>query len=542
MTFFQKAGIKVNGTRLSVIAGLLLTSAIAYQQLPSASFASKIIHRMDLFLYDLRFNISLENRQVSASLNKIIIVDIDARSLKSVGRWPWSRKIVANLVENLIEQQVSTITFDMVFSEPENNLIDTLSREADLGKEHVLTKHLDDLRELFDYDMLMAEIIGKHDVILGYILHDESFAISELAEPTAFSDVPPEEVPAPFMKGHTSNIPVLHKSAIGTGFINAAPDGDGVVRRAPLVMRSEKGLQSSLALQTAMAFQLLDEVTVETVAHGGRQVVKGLHLGSQFIPTDKYGRMLIPFRGGAKTYPYYSAADILDGAVPMDELQGSIVLVGTSAIGLVDVRATPVGIGYPGVEAQANIVDALLTGNVPYKPDWASGANALIVVGLGLLLSSVMPLCGPLLMTAIGSGGLILVAYGNYWLWHNGGVDLSLSGPLIEVSTLYALFLSVGYFRASHQKEQIRSMFGQYVAPAHIDRLMEASGDSTFQGESREMTVLFSDIRNFTSISETLHADKLKDLLNRFFTPMTEIIFNQQGTVDKYVGDTIMTL
>ncbi len=532
--FSQK---KMREVRPIIMLGVFLTLLVAGTQF-SSGYARQLLDRLDLLIYDLRFNLLLPYSHKTAAAQRIVIIDIDERSLKEVGHWPWSRKTVAELVDKLAAAGVVSITFDVVFSEPEPNMA------TEIAAVHAAIPIAADLRQLapqFDYDRRMAESISKIDVTLGYILHGEGFRTGEM--PASHVDLAPELVQrssVEHMVGHTTNIPVLQQTARGQGFINGPPDSDGIVRRAPLMLRYGDQLFPSLALQTAMTYLLLDSVTPTVINDGSAVYVQSIELGDKLIHTDGKGQMLVPYRGHRGSFPYIPAVDVLQGKADPAQLSGSIAMVGTSAIGLVDLRTTPVGAMFPGIETQATIVDALLSGDVPYKPDTALGINMVSILLLGGLLAVIMPFLGPTVMSLLGLGSLIVVAAGNVWLWQVKGLDMPVSGPLLTVMITYVINISFGFFAAAQQKDQIKGMFGQYVAPAHIDRLLDDPAALSFEGESKKMTVLFSDIRSFTNMSETLSAGDLKSLLNRYFTPMTEVIFEQQGTIDKYVGDMIM--
>jgi adenylate cyclase len=528
---------KLREVRSIIALGIFLTLLLAGTQF-SSGYARQLLDRLDLLIYDLRFNLLLPYSHKEPAAQRIVIIDIDERSLKEVGHWPWSRKVVAQLVDKLAAAGVVSVTFDVVFSEPERNMAAEIAATQSATP---IAQHLLELAPQFDYDGRMADSIGKIDVTLGYILHKEVFLTGEM--PQSNIDIPPEIVQhtsAEQMLGYTINIPVLQKSARSQGFINGNPDADGIVRRAPLMLRYGDQLYPSLALQTAMTYLLLDTVKPKVINDGSVVYLQSVSLGDKLIHTDEKGQMLVPYRGHRGSFPYIPAVDVLNGKADPALLSGSIAMVGTSAIGLVDLRTTPVGAMFPGIETQATIVDALLRGDVPFKPDIALGINMLAIVLLGVLLALIMPFMGPAVMTLLGVGMLVVVAAGNIWLWQANGLDMPVSGPLLTVMTLYVINLSFGFFAAAQQKDQIKGMFGQYVAPAHIDRLLDDPAALSFEGESKKMTVLFSDIRSFTNMSETLSASDLKNLLNRYFTPMTEIIFEQQGTIDKYVGDMIM--
>lgn len=532
--FLQK---KITEIRAIVALGLTITFVITLAQF-STGAGAQVMQRLDLLMYDLRFNLLLPYSKPQAPSQPVVIIDLDERSLKEVGHWPWSRKTVAQLVDKLAAAGVVSIAFDVVFSEAEENAALGIAEAPDAK---TIASQLNALAPQFDYNQRMADSISKIDVTLGYILHGEDF--QSWSMPPANIAMPPDKVQRSWvglMKGYTANIPVLQSAARGVGFINGPPDPDGIVRRAPLMLRYGDQLYPSLALQTAMTYLLLDSVTPQTISNSTGEFVQSIQIGDNVIHTDEKGQILVPYRGRQGTFRYISAVDVLKGTADAEALKGSIAMVGTSAIGLVDLRTTPVGAMYPGIETQATIVDALLRGDAPYRPETAKGINLLGIVALGFLLSLVLPLVGPALMTLLGLGSLAAITAINFWLWQMRGLDLPVSGPLMTVLSLYVINVSFGFFLAAQKKDRIQGMFGQYVAPAHIQKLLDDPAALSFVGESKKMTVLFSDIRSFTNMSETLSANDLKNLLNRYFTPMTEIIFEQQGTVDKYVGDMIM--
>lgn len=513
-----------------------LMSWIQYSDGPT----NDILRRLDFLIYDFRFNQLLPYVERKPVQQQIVIVDIDERSLKEVGQWPWDRKVIAQLVEKLSEYGAISVTFDVVFSEPERNMALEIA-QADVPPE--LASSLQAVATDFDFNQVFANTMSRVDVVLGYIFHDEDYTVNEV--PVSNVMMAPEMLQKSSVskkKGYTANLPVLQNSARGVGYINGNPDPDGSVRRAPLFLNYDGKLYPSLALQTVMTYLMLDEVEPEyAVDATGKYYIQGIRFSADnYVHTDLAGNLLIPYRGKRGSFPYISAAEVLNGSADGSLLAGSIVLVGPSAIGLSDLRTTPVGASYPGVESQATVVDALLRGDAPYKPDIAGGLNLVTIILFGILLAVIMPLLGPSLMTLLGFGSLTVLVGANFWMYQKHGLDLPMSGPLTTVLMLYVINLTFGFLSTAQQKDQIKGMFGQYVAPAHIDRLLGDPAALSFDGESKTMTVLFSDIRSFTAISEKLTANELKDVLNRYLTPMTEVIFDQSGTIDKYVGDMIM--
>lgn len=530
---------KLNDAKYIVVTCMAITLGIAWLQNPyQDNLAHTLMQRLDYLIYDLRFK-AFPLKQKTDAPTQIAIIDIDEHSLQTIGRFPWSRKTIVDLIKNLNEAGVTTITFDVMFTEPEKNIALTVADEV---KNTAVKQQLEKLSADFDYDQLMADTIhNRGDVILGYAFHSEEIISSTL--PTSTLALETEVVKQSLLdpkQGYTANIPLLQTAAAGNGFINANPDSDGSVRRAPLILRYGDQLYASLALQTAITYLGIDKIKLDVITQSNISYIQGVTLTDTMLKTDYKGQLLIPYRGPQKTFPYFSAADVLQGKINAEQLAGKMVIVGTSAVGLNDLRTTPVGTNYPGVEAQATIIDALLQGNAPYQPDWIVAANIAVILLLGFFFCFSMPACGPWGMTILGVGSTIVMAALNIRLWQEHYLDLPASGPITMVALIYGFNLSYGFFTASHQKTQIKSMFGQYVAPAHIERLLEDTSSLHFNGETKEMTVLFSDIRNFTHTSEKLSANELKDMLNRYLTPMTEVIFEQQGTIDKYVGDLIM--
>ena len=531
----------------TILVSLVVTSFILVAQLPSNEtlpLVSRALYpvtqRLDLLLYDLRFNVALRLAPPPPSQQKIVIVDIDEKSLRDIGRWPWSRNTIAQLSQKLFDHHVAVVTFDIFFTEHERNMIGEVI--ANLPAEHKhLAPALQPLAAHYDHDTALAKTFSGHDVVLGYVFPDNDAEINLPPKPCATADVDTlDQLPLTVQRGVMTNIPILQQAVAGEGFTSAKPDLDGTYRRNPVVLRYKDQLYCSLALQTVLVFSLTNTATVHSINNGDGRAITEITLDDLHIPTDKKGNILIPYRGARGHYKYLSASDVLHDRVNAEDLQGAIVLVGTSVLGLADLRSTPVGIQYPGVESHAAMIDGMLSKSIPFQPDWALGANLITIGLIFFILNIIFPLAGPVTMISVGTLVSAGVLAFNFWFWMQHGIDLPLAGALSEVLIVFTIYLGYGFFFSSRQKSQIQNMFGQYVAPAYINQLIENPEKLSFEGETREMTVMFCDVRNFTSISEKLSANQLKDFLNRYFTPMTEIIFSQQGTIDKYVGDMIM--
>ncbi|MFP5441324.1 MAG: CHASE2 domain-containing protein [Gammaproteobacteria bacterium] len=507
--------------------------------------APPMLERLDALLYDLRFRATLDPPPPA---QKIVIIDIDERSLAAEGRWPWSRARLGDMLEALYQNGVVITGFDVIFSEPERNPVDeVLTDEAVAARAGGLLRAE---RARFDADSIFARDVAKGETILGFFLNNDTGSAIGTLPPPLFNLEPGEgdALLVSALTGYAGNRPVLQAAAAGGGSLITEPDVDGVVRRSPMLYRVGDALYPSLSLEVARKFLVAGEIQLDTAMQGDMVVIEAIVIGTNRIPTDARGRAVVPYRGAARSFPYISATDVIRGtltAEQKEQLDGAIVLVGTSALGLMDLRSTPLETGYPGVEVHANLLDAII-GSVPpenrfwYRPDYEAGATTLIILLLGGLIVWVQP--------RLGGGGQLLfslftigtVIASNYALWIYAKLDFPLSPPLVTVVALNALFMILGFLEETQRRAQIHNMFGQYVAPVHIDRLLHNPEQVTFDGESKEMTVLFSDVRSFTTISEKLSAQGLKQLLNRYFTPITKIIFDNQGTIDKYVGDMVM--
>ncbi len=353
--------------------------------------------------------------------------------------------------------------------------------------------------------------------------------------------LPPEEQQLDIIKasGYISNVPILQNAANHSGFINVFPDHDGIIRRAPLVMLYRGGIYPALALETVLAF--LDEtITLVTPSYDRNKKLEAIQLGTHLIPTDEQGQVLIPFIGKSYTFPYYSATDVLNHHLPKDALVGKIVFIGTSATGLGDLKATSIQNPFPGAEIQATLVNGILQNHFSYIPVWTEGAQLCLMLLFGLIAACFFPYLGPRTLSVIIVAFPIAVLFLNNWIWEKTGIIFSLLLP-IALTLCIALFnIIYGYLFEARRRERLNDLFGQYVPQKHIDEMLRTKGNYGLKGEDRNMSVIFADIRNFTMISEGLSASELVDMLNTFFTPMTEIIFKHRGTIDKYVGDLIM--
>ncbi|MCH8553082.1 MAG: adenylate/guanylate cyclase domain-containing protein [Natronospirillum sp.] len=518
----------------------------------SPVYDSNVLERLDYLYYDTRLRL-LPLPEVTAEPS-IVIIDIDEPSLAEQGRWPWSRSVVAQMNDRLLDAGVYTITYDVVFSEPERNMALEM---ADILDDDSIAGLVAALQDEVDFDQMFADSLRDAGAILGFTLYpDDRVREGALPEPLApvFDPDVPRELQSPLVtiggQGYVGNLAALQEAADSAGLINSWPDLDGVIRSVPLLQELDGNLYPSLALAAVYNYFLYgpDEVSFRIIPDGSRRIFRSVDVASEGGPnrinTDAFSRVMVPYAGPQGAFPYISATDVIEGRLTEEEqdlLMGSIVLVGTSSIGLFDLRATPLQSAYPGVEVHANIINGLITGEIGHQLHNTHLFTALLMLALGLLFSFWFRRFGPMPLLATTLGCAAVVVGLNYWAWVQHWADVPVAAVLFLILVLGTFTMLEGFLRERATRREVHSMFGQYVPAEHIDRMLEAEDDDFgFQGDNKELTVLFSDIRSFTTISEQLSATELKDLLNRYFTPITRIIFERRGTIDKYVGDMVM--
>lgn len=567
------------GKWLPIYLGIFSTCFVLWLQLYPPARVVSFIERLEFLIFDQR--LSIMPKHVKSPDNKIVIVDLDERSLQAEGQYPWNRIKVGQLTEKLRDSGVLVVGFDITFPEPDRNIRDLL-QTVDLSQfDSSFNETLAQIEPQINADQYFANVMQNGiDVVLAINFTTESsVAYNEL--PDSLVDIGAElaeDVTVSDMTGYTGNIDVLQSAAVGSGSMNQVPDLDGVVRRVPLMIRYGSELFPTLSLEMTRVYNFAESYELITEDYDGLQVVRGVGVGAgagRFeIPTDGFARVTVPYIGPSSefddsSFPYISATDVLRDNLTEEEksqLQNSLVLVGTSAPGLGDIRAMPLDRVYPGVEVHANMLNALLdsvttvqvaSGNAstesalsgfipantiyfPYRPDWAGGALFVGITVLGLLMAIVFPLMGAATMAVTGAVLLTGAVWGNFQLWYVYKMDFPLTLLLLLIILVTATNLIYGFLSESQTRKAIKGMFDQYVPPAHIDSMLDDPDNYTFDGESKDLSVLFADIRNFTTISESLSATELKKLMNDFFTPITKIIFENNGTIDKYVGDMVM--
>ncbi|ASM48698.1 adenylate cyclase [Pseudoalteromonas espejiana DSM 9414] len=521
--------------------GLAITLLIAAIELFSTGALAKLLNRVEGIIYDSRLLLTLPNtpRKIDET---VIIIDIDEKTMLEQGRFPWSRAKMAELVTKLTNAGVIVIAFDIFFSEPEINPINQIqSRVPGLLSSYNLA--LDDIKQQVDADTTFAKALSNNDTVLGFLLNNDTYKQRNPLPDTSIvwpqSEQSNTQVTA--FLGATVNIPLLQNSATGNGFINAHSENDGFIRKAALVNKVGDKLYPSLALEAARLYTLANSIETRASTQGSLTFFEGVKFHEHWIQTDEYGQIFIPYKGRAKSFQYYSATDVLTEKVAEQQLEGSVVFIGTSAIGLADLRATPVGLQYPGVEVHANIFEGLLHPEIlPSQPNWSLGATLLIITLTGCLLSVLSFRKSARYIVLLSLGVAAFIVFINFYLWSVQKISLPLFTPLLLTALLAAYFVFIGSIAEMKHSRKIKSMFNQYVPPDHIDQLIRQGNQLNQQSVKRNMTVLFADIRGFTPLSEGMTANQLSDYLNQYLSATTEVIFAHNGTIDKYVGDMVM--
>ncbi len=509
-----------------------------------------VFEQLDALIYDARMRWTMPQTLDP----RIVIVDIDEKSLAEIGRWPWSRHKMAQLTNLLFEQQqVALIGFDVVFAESdESSGLTHLQRLAklDFHDDPGFSARLAQIAPSLDYDALFAKALSQRPIVLGYYFTTDQAGQKHGVLPNPVmqqADRAAQHSDLPDWTGFGANISQLTKAASMAGFFNSFTESDGVVRALPLLARFNGNYYESLYLALFRQFTGMPSVTTD--AHSATQSASEQIVlrwpGQTFsIPADPRMAMLITYRGHggvhANSFQYISASDLLAGRVPTDQLKGKIILIGTTAPGIVDLRVSPIDAVYPGIEVQANALSNLLDRQFLQRPAHATSYEFVLLLAIGLTLSLLLPLISA--PTAVASSIPVLAALMtfNSWLYVAHGLVLQVAALLIAVIGIYALNIAYGYLAASRSRRELIQLFGTYVPPELVREMIKDPGHYTMRARSDELTVMFCDMRGFTSLAERLSPEDLQRFLNQVFSELTRLIGANRGTVDKYMGDCVM--
>jgi adenylate cyclase len=518
-----------------------------------------ILDFLELRTYDLRF-VSRGPRPPS---HAVVMAVIDEKSLDAEGRWPWPRGKLAALVDALSQDGARVIAFDVGFSEPDENsqltMLDEFAKQIDRSplKDRALSEFVDRSRQQADNDARLASSIRNSSsaVILGYFFHmteaSLSYGLTETERERRLNLLVRSKYPAVISTTHDrgrlplitayapeTNLPALMEAAASSGFYTLRSDWDGVLRWMPLVIRIADDLYPPLPLLSAWHYLGKPGLTVRIDGAG----VQGVQMGDRFIPTDERGQLLVNYLGPAKTFSYVSITDILRGTVPAGTFKDRVVLIGATAIGTHDLRTTPFGPVYPGLEVHATVVDNILTGRFMARPDWSRIYDIVAIVALAGIIGFALPKLSPLMGLVVFVAVFVVYVVATLALFVAAGIWLNVVYPLFALSLNYTALTAFHYLTEQRERKRIKGTFRQYVAPLVVEEMLKKPGGLKLGGEEKVLTVLFSDLEGFTSHSERYTPGEMVDMLADYYNSVTEEVFSHQGTLKEYVGDELMAI
>jgi adenylate cyclase len=524
------------GPRLSYA---LLVGAVIAAALPLRVWDPSPVARLRALVFDAYQRIDPLNYDPALPVR---IIDIDEESLKKIGQWPWPRTVLAELVSKLGQQGAAAVAFDMVFPEPDRmspaNAVKFWPDSAALGEIK------SEAEKLPSNDQVFAEAIANAPVALGFIASAEAQSIPEVKAGFGYGGDDPRLF-APYYPGAAVSLKVLQNPAVGTGALNWIPEFDQIIRRMPMIVRIGDTLYPSLVADVLRVAQGASTYKVKSSGASGEQAfgentgIVSMQIGDFEVPTGAKGQMWLRFTPQSKAR-YLPAWQVLDGEIGEDEIAGRILLIGTSAAGLLDLRATPLEASVPGVELHAQAVEQILQGAFLLRPDFATPAELLYILVLGVLIAILIYRAGALGSAVLGAAAIALVIGLSWYAFDQLGWLVDPVYPTISLTAIYLAGTSFVFLRTERERNRVRNAFSHYMAPALVERLAGDPSRLKLGGETRDMTLLFSDVRGFTTISEGLDAEELTRFLNGLFTPLSNIILEEQGTIDKFMGDALM--
>ena len=529
--------------------------------------------RLELALDDMRQSTALS--PVARPRDDIVIIDIDDASLRALGRWPWPRDRLAQLVETLFDDDhAAALGIDLVLAEPDDQartVRDALASLTQLAPDDAalraaVARWQGTLEARADHDARLARALAGHPVTLAYHFNHQA----EPPAPGSTAGVAPPPVteadvlPASALamtpwQGVEVPVPALLRAASGTGFINALPDADGELRSTLLVTGYDGAVYESFALSLWRQWHHVSALrpVIRRGEAGGPPRLTGLQLASadgeplRALRVDPRGAVTLPYRAalhpgtspGTGRFRYISAADVLAHRVGARELGGRVVLLGSSAPGLADLRATPVHRALPGIEVHAQLMAGLEDNDLSVRPDWSPGLELLLLAGVLMAVTvAVRRLAGPVAVLALLLI-LALLLLCDLWALTGRGWTIPIAAPLAAGLLTGVLGIVGNYLREWHSRRSLAQLFGHYLPPERVRAMASDPArflDVASSAENRELTVLFCDLRGFTPMSEKMAPERLRELLNLYFLRMSQIIHGHGGTLDKFIGDAVM--
>lgn len=510
----------------------------------------RLLDQLEYYAYDARIRLTMPQTVDP----RIVIADIDDETLRQTG-WPVPHDLYAKFINQLFNKyHVKLVAFDVMFADPDRgqdlSLLDMLSK-GPLKNDTAFVSTAEKLRPDLERDRQFADSMEHRPVVLGYVFSDESnfkeqSSSGQLPRPI-FSGTAAQYPHLQFPKAlaYTSNFSLFAQAAAAQGFFSNSNDEDGSFRRAWMVREYQGNLYASLDLAVLQVLnnQAPLKFVFETTnpAKYDAAHLDAISVGDAIIPVDHNMSTLIPYRGPVRSFPYVSVASIINGTADPKTLENAIIYVGTSVAGLQDLRTTPVGNIYPGVEVHANLLSGILDHRVKNaQPQYGKGALVLLLLVIAVIVTWLSMRSSIIVTSLVVVALFVAIVAGNLLVWTYGNFVFPLAASLLFVVILFVLHALYGFFVESRGKRHLSRMFSQYIPPELVEEMDQQQEAYSMDSDSRELTVMFSDVRGFTSISEGLSPKELSLLMNEFLTPMTRIIHTHRGTIDKYMGDAIM--
>ena len=471
------------------------------------------------------------------------IIDIDDESLSRIGQWPWPRDVMAEIVARLNELGASAVVFDMVFSQPDRLSPESLRKM--LPKRPEFEAAREGLLQIPDNDELFAQTVDGAYVVTGFAMTGRETTETAPAIKAGFAEN--GDRAAPYLPAYAGAMKVLsniESKVAGNGALNAIPESDGVYRRIPMFMTLNDKIYPSLVAESLRVAQDASTFIIQAVGASGEEGfgetgLVSFKVGAVKVPTDENGQIWVRFTGDIPER-YVPAWKLLDGSAPAEKLEGHIVLIGTSAAAMKDLRATPLDPAAAGVSLHAEALETILTGNFLNRPDFAHGLEVVASFLLGLLLIWLLPKWGSVWCAVLTFAAIVGVVAG---AWYAFDVYNWLLDPIYFSVVILVIYLTQSlliFLATEAERARVRGAFGMYLSPALVEQLASDPEQLKLGGEMKDISIMFCDVRGFTSISELYDPEGLTQLINKFLTPMTQVIMDRMGTIDKYMGDCIM--
>ena len=513
---------------LGRVVGLTLLAAfLALRIIDPAPLETLRLKTFDLYQF-------VQPRTVTS--NAVVVIDIDEASLKELGQWPWPRTVVADLISRIAQAPAAAVAFDILFAEP-----DRLSPARFAATNPLLDAEIRSrLTAMPDNEVALVSAFKRSRVVVGHAGHFAKLPDSGEKDlpKSAFGNLGGDPRPVLFQyPGVLRNITSLERAAAGRGLITIRPDRDGIIRRIPAAMIADGQVTSALSIELLRVATNASSLLIKRDVAGISSIV----IAGNEIPTDPNGQLWVHF-SAFNPSRFISAADVIAGKVQPERLRGKLVIIGTSAVGLFDLRATPLDRVRPGVDIHAEVIDNILTKSLLTRPHYAIGTETVTALLVGLLMITVGPMFGAIPIFLLGAVAAAALMGMSLYLFQVHRVLIDPVFPLASSLTIFVGLTFTNYVREELKRSQIRSAFQHYLSPELVEQLSRDPEKLVLGGERRELSILFSDVRGFTAIAESYKDDPagLTRLMNRLLTPLSNAIIERQGTIDKYMGDAIM--